>query len=182
MKQIVLAITGASGAIYTDVFMQKMYQLRSQYKKLDLVISETGMAVWQHEREKALPEYSGRQYDENDFYAPFASGSSVCDTMIIMPCTMGTLGKIANGIADNLIARAADVVLKEKKQLILVPRETPYNLIHVENMKKLILAGAEIIPANPGFYAKPDSLESLAGHFCDRIIDRIGLNHDGFRW
>lgn len=179
-KKIVIAITGASGAIYAQSLIQKLEQ-SEQLESLSVVMSDVAKQVW--ETEIGLkPNFASKQYQANDFYAPFASGSSVQDSMIIIPCTMGTMAKIANGIADNLITRAADVFLKEKKQLIIVPRETPFNLIHVRNMEQLILAGAQIIPASPSFYAKPKNIDDLVSHFTDRILDQLDIPNQAYRW
>jgi 4-hydroxy-3-polyprenylbenzoate decarboxylase len=121
-------------------------------------------------------------YDTDDFKAPFASGSAKFDTMIIVPCSMGTLGRIAAGISSDLISRAADVILKERRKLICVIRDTPYNLIHIRNMETVTLAGGIICPASPSFYSKPVSMESLAGTVVDRIIDLAGFDLNSFRW
>jgi len=123
-----------------------------------------------------------REYDNKDFYAPFASGSSTFDTMIICPSSMGMLGRIANGVADDLITRAADVMLKERRKLIIVPRETPYNLIHINNMKLLTEAGAVILPATPSFYSRPKNIDELVLTVVDRIMDQAGFNINTGRW
>ncbi len=179
-KRIVVAITGASGAIYAKRFVEKL-EKHPDVSELSIVMSKTATEVWKTEI-GSEPKFWSKPYDENNFYAPFASGSSVADSMIIVPCTMGTMAKIAGGIADNLICRSADVFLKEKKQLIIVPRETPYNLIHIKNMERLILAGAQIIPASPSFYSKPSTINDLIDNFLFRIMDNIGLSNDGYRW
>jgi flavin prenyltransferase len=179
-KSIVIAVTGASGAIYAKHLIEKLEQDKNELE-IHIVFSKIARQVW--ETEIGTPAcFRSTLYDENDFSAPFASGSSVKDSMIIIPCTMGSMAKIANGIADNLITRAADVFLKEKKQLIIVPRETPYNLIHVKNMEKIILAGGQIIPASPSFYSKPQNINELVDYFIDRILDQIGIQNSGFRW
>ncbi len=179
-KKIVIAITGASGVIYAQNLIQKLEHSKS-VESLSVVMSDVAKQVWETEI-GTKPAFNSKQYQSDDFYAPFASGSSVQDSMIIIPCTMGTMAKIANGIADNLITRAADVFLKEKKQLIIVPRETPFNLIHVRNMEQLILAGAQIIPASPSFYAKPKTINDLVNHFTDRILDQLNIPTQAFRW
>jgi 4-hydroxy-3-polyprenylbenzoate decarboxylase len=114
--------------------------------------------------------------------APFASGSGQFDTMMIVPCSMGTLGRIATGISNDLITRAADVILKERRKLICVVRETPYNLIHIKNMEAVTLAGGIICPATPSFYSKPASIEEVAATVIDRIIDLAGLKQETYRW
>lgn len=180
-RKIVIAITGASGSIYAQRLISKLEQLPNP-PQLALVMSEVAIKVWETELE-SLPEYKHQTFDAGDFMAPFASGSSVWDSMVIVPCTMGSLGKIANGIADNLITRAADVFLKERKQLILVPRETPFNHIHLENMKHLNLAGALIMPASPSFYSRPQSIISLVDTLVNRIMDHLGYPpEDAQRW
>jgi 4-hydroxy-3-polyprenylbenzoate decarboxylase len=179
-KKVVIAITGASGAIYAQSLIQKLEQ-SEHVESLSVVMSDVAKQVWETEI-GTTPNFASTLYQANDFYAPFASGSSVQDSMIIIPCTMGTMAKIANGIADNLITRAADVFLKEKKQLIIVPRETPFNLIHVKNMEQLILAGAQIIPASPSFYAKPKNIDDLVSHFTDRILDQLSIPTQAYRW
>ena len=121
-------------------------------------------------------------YENDDFFAPFASGSAGFDTMIICPCSMGTLGRIANGISDNLITRAADVMLKEKGKLLLVLREAPYSLIHINNMKIVTEAGAIIYPANPSFYGKPETMDDLIATVIDRILFLAGFDTDKFTW
>ncbi len=118
----------------------------------------------------------------NHFYAPFASGSSQFDTMIICPASMGTIGRIANGTSDDLIARSADVMLKERRRLILVPREAPYNLIHINNLKAVTEAGAIVCPASPSFYSNPKTIDDLVMTVVDRIIDLAGFDSNGFRW
>ncbi|MFC2138288.1 UbiX family flavin prenyltransferase, partial [Bacteroidota bacterium] len=115
------------------------------------------------------------KYDVNDFFSPAASGSANYDAMIIIPCSMGTLGKIAHGTSDDLIIRAADVMLKEKRKLILVPRETPYNLIHIENMKLITLAGGIICPASPSFYSKPETINDLVDTIVERVLHLTGF-------
>ena len=127
-------------------------------------------------------EGAAKEYFNESYMAPFASGSSKYDTMIICPASMGTTGRIANGTSDDLIARTADVMRKERRRLIIVPRETPYNLIHIDIMKKLTLAGAIICPANPSFYSNPKTIDDLVMTVVDRIIDLAGFDSNGFRW
>src|SRR4030095_16886458 len=121
-------------------------------------------------------------YETDDFMAPFASGSARYDTMIIIPCSMGTIGRIASGISSDLISRAADVILKERRKLICVIRDTPYNLIHIRNMETITLAGGIICPASPSFYSKPKTIEAVASTVVDRIIDLAGFDLKSFRW
>ena len=155
-KNIILAITGASGAVYARLLMQEIEKLHNQTEKVAVVCSGNAEKVWEHElQEKLTIPSSFQRYEKGDFFSPLASGSSGFDTMIICPCSMGTVGRISSGTSDDLILRAADVILKEKRRLILVPRETPFNLIHLTNLKFLAEAGATIIPAIPSFYSRP---------------------------
>jgi 4-hydroxy-3-polyprenylbenzoate decarboxylase len=179
-KQILVAVTGASGSMYAQRLIEKLENEKDKVH-LSIVFSDIAYKVWETEIGTS-PKFGEKIWGENDFMAPFASGSSVCDAMIVVPCTMGSMSKIAHGIADNLITRAADVVLKEKKQLIIVPRETPFNLIHIQNMEKLILAGAQILPASPSFYSCPKTIEDLVDTLVFRIMDQIGISHEGFKW
>ena len=123
-----------------------------------------------------------KQFTTTDFSAPFASGSGQYDTMIIIPCSMGTLGRIATGISSDLITRAADVVLKERRKLICVVRDTPYNLIHIRNMETVTLAGGIICPATPSFYSKPKTIEAVASTVTDRVLDLAGFSINTYRW
>jgi 4-hydroxy-3-polyprenylbenzoate decarboxylase len=182
-RKIVVAITGASGSIYAKRLLDYLQQIPEQYDYVDLVFSKNAKEVWRHELGgETYNDFSFKEYDSNDFYAPFASGSAGYDTMIVCPSSMGTLGRIANGISNDLITRAADVILKEGKQLVLVPRETPFNLIHLRNMTQLAEAGAVIIPAIPSFYSKPETIEQVADTVVHRILQRLGFEVDTFRW
>lgn len=182
-KKIIVAITGASGSIYAKILIDKLEKLSKQYNCVDLVFSENAKLIWNSELgNDSFKGLKFKKYDNKDFYAPFASGSAKYDTMIVCPCSMGTLARIANGISDDLICRAADVILKERKKLILVTRETPLSLIHIENMKKLTLAGGIICPANPSFYSNPNSIDELASTVIDRVLDLAGLDIDTYRW
>jgi 4-hydroxy-3-polyprenylbenzoate decarboxylase len=127
-------------------------------------------------------EFKVRNFSTEDFTAPFASGSGQYDTMIIIPCSMGTIGRIAAGISNDLISRAADVMLKERRKLICVARETPYNLIHIRNMEMITLAGGIICPASPSFYSQPKTIEEVAATVVDRVLDLAGLPVKTFRW
>ena len=148
-----------------------------------MIFSDTAREIWEAETgQKYAASFPAKEYGNKSFYAPFASGSSLFDTMIICPASMGTIGRIANGTSDDLIARSADVMLKERRKLILVPRETPYNLIHIENMKRLTLAGAIVCPASPSFYSNPRTIDDLVLTVVDRIIDLAGFESNGFRW
>lgn len=182
-RKIIVSITGASGAIYAKVLLDKLLQLSNQIDKVGVVMSDNAKAVWRYELgNEDFSKYSFHFYEKNDFMAPFASGSAKYDTMIVCPCSMGTLGRIANGISNDLTTRAADVILKERRKLILVARETPYNLIHINNMKTITDAGGIICPATPSFYSKPATFEQLAATVIDRVIDLCGLENESYRW
>ena len=183
MKKIVVAITGASGAVYPKLLLNKLISLKAQWNEVAVVMTENAKEVWKielgNENYKDIPV---KLYSQQDFNAPFASGSGQYDIMIIIPCSMGTLGRIAGGISNDLITRAADVILKERRKLICVVRDTPYNLIHIRNMETITLAGGIICPATPSFYSKPTTIEEVAATVVDRVLDLAGLNIDSFRW
>lgn len=183
MHKIVLAITGASGSIYAKLLLEKLLMLKDQWEQLSVVMTENAKFVWETELENT--DYKGYDlpfYSQQDFSAPFASGSGNYNTMIIAPCSMGTLGRIATGVSNDLITRAADVILKERRKLICMVRDTPYNLVHIRNMETVTLAGGIICPATPSFYSKPKTMEQLAATVTDRILDLAGFRIDTFRW
>lgn len=180
--KLVIAITGASGAIYADSLIRKLVDLKSQITDVFLVFSEKGAEIWQFELDKDFKNIPFKIYHYTDFDAPFASGSAEYDCAIIIPCSMGTLGRIANGISDDLISRTADVMLKERKKLILVTRETPLNLIHINNMKTVTEAGAIICPASPSFYSKPQTIDQVVSTVTDRVLSLAGFQVKMFRW
>jgi len=183
MKKIAVAITGASGSIYAKLLLQKLEQLKNQITELSLVMTDNAKQVWQTELgDDNYDKFSARYFSTKDFTAPFASGSAKYDSLIIVPCSMGTLGRIASGVSSDLITRAADVMLKERKRLILVVRDTPYNLIHIRNMETVTLAGGIICPASPSYYSKPQTIEQAAETVVDRVIDLTGLTNESFRW
>jgi flavin prenyltransferase len=182
-KKIIVAITGASGAIYAKLLLDKLQQLNAQIAEVAIVMSDNAKEVWRVELDnESYQDYAYKFHSKNDFMAPFASGSAKFDTMVIVPCSMGTLGRIAAGISDDLISRAADVILKERRKLILVARDTPLNLIHIRNMQTVTEAGGIICPAIPSFYSKPKTIEELAMTVVNRIIDLIGLENESYRW
>ncbi len=182
-RKIILAITGASGAIYAQQLLLRLTGLKNPPEEIAVVFSDTAKEVWEYEiGSKYIPERPAKEFSNKTFHAPFASGSSRYDTMIICPASMGTTGRIANGTSDDLIARAADVILKERRKLIIIPRETPYNYIHIKNMETLTLAGAIICPASPSFYSKPKTINDLVNTVIDRIIDLAGFNSNSYRW
>ncbi len=183
MQKIVVAITGASGSIYASLLLTKLLQMKGHITELSLVITDNAKLVWKTELDNEdYKNFAIPQYSKNDFNAPFASGSGQYNTMIIIPCSMGTLGRIATGISNDLITRAADVILKERRKLICVARETPYNLIHIKNMEAITLAGGIICPATPSFYSNPKTVEEVASTVVDRVIDLAGLPNDSYRW
>jgi 4-hydroxy-3-polyprenylbenzoate decarboxylase len=190
LKTITLALTGASGMPYG---IRLLDQLLHSGQHVQLVYTQAAQIVAKQELDFIFPArpveaerlfadrygpYSGtlKVYGIQDWYAPMASGSNPGDAMVVCPCTMGTLGKIAGGISDDLIARAADVMLKEKKTLILAPREMPFSAIHLENMLKLAHAGAVIMPPNPGFYHHPGNVQDIVDFVVARILDHLGIS------
>ena len=183
-RKIVVAITGASGSIYAKRFLEKLKTTSTPIENISLVFSKNARDIWAHELKEPFDvnSLSFKVYDPNDFYAPFASGSAGYDTMVIIPCSMGTLGRIAAGISDDLITRAADVILKERGKLIVVPRETPYNLIHLRNMVTLTEAGAIVMPATPSFYSLPANMDELVDTVVNRVLDLTGIENKGYRW
>lgn len=183
MRKIVVAITGASGSIYPKILLTKLQSVKDQWSSLGIIITDNAKIVWQTELENDdYNSYDAKYFSKNDFMAPFASGSGDYDTMIIVPCSMGTVGRIASGISGDLISRAADVILKERRKLICVVRETPYNLIHLRNMETITLAGGIICPATPSFYSKPKNIEEVASTVIDRVLDLAGIKIDTYRW
>ncbi|UKJ06055.1 UbiX family flavin prenyltransferase [Solitalea lacus] len=181
--KIIIAITGASGSIYAKVLLDKLSLLSKQIEDVGIVMSDNAKQVWEFELgNKSYEAYDFRFYNKKDFMAPFASGSARFNTMIITPCSMGTLARIATGVSDDLITRAADVILKERRKLILVTRDTPLNLIHINNMKTVTEAGGIICPASPSFYSRPQTHEEIALTVINRVIDLAGLESDSYRW
>lgn len=181
-RKIAVAVSGASGAIYAELLLNTLAQLKESIDT-SLVYTSNAKTVWKEERQNEhYNQYDFPVYEIRDYYAPFASGSSTFDTLIIVPCSMGTLGRIAGGISDNLITRAADVMLKERRKLICVIRETPYNLIHIHNMKTVTEAGGIICPASPSFYSRPRDMEALAMTVVHRILRLADMDTGGFKW
>lgn len=183
-KKIVIAIGGASGSIYASRIMTKISPLvAKQSLEVAVVMSKNALYNWELELGTFDPsKYDFTFYQKNDFEAPFASGSARYETMIVIPCSMGLLGRIASGVSNDLMTRAADVILKERRKLILVTRETPLSLIHINNMKLITEAGGIICPAVPSFYSKPTSIEALVDSVVDRVLDLAGLELKTFRW
>jgi len=183
MRKIVVAATGASGSLYFKILLDKLLLIRDQWDEIALVMSDNAKEVWETElKHKDYEKYDLPFFGKNDFSAPFASGSGQFDTMIIIPCSMGTMGRIATGMSNDLISRAADVVLKERRKLICVIRDTPYNLVHIRNMETITLAGGIICPATPSFYSQPSTIEELASTVVDRVLDLSLFKVNSFRW
>ena len=183
MKKIIIAVTGASGSVYADMLIKKLNTFKNQIEECCVLFSDNAKEVWKYELENEnFKNIPFKTYEINDFYSPVASGSSGFNIMIICPCSMSTLGKIANGISNDLISRAADVILKERKKLILVTREMPLNLIHINNMKTVTEAGGIICPASPSYYSKPQSQTEIAGTVIDKILSVADIENKSFQW
>lgn len=182
-RKIIVAVTGASGSIYALKLLEKLRSLKKPPEEIAVIFSDMAKDIWKFETNQVYKNIPpAKEYQNNNFFAPFASGSSDFDTMIICPASMGTLGRIAGGVSDSLIIRSADVMMKERRKLIIVPRETPYNLIHIKNMETLTLAGAIICPATPSFYSNPSTVEDLIMTVVERIIVLAGFEAETFRW
>lgn len=179
--KVLVAITGASGALYAQRLLDN---LDARQHEVAVILSHYAPQVIAAELPGGLrlPE-GARLYNLKSMNAPFASGSNPPDAMVVIPCTMGTLGRIAHGSSEDVLLRAADVVLKERKKLILVPRETPLNLVHVKNFELLLLAGATILPANPGYYGNPQTVREVVDTVVARVLDHLGIpNQLAPRW
>jgi 4-hydroxy-3-polyprenylbenzoate decarboxylase len=175
--RLLIAMTGASGAIYTQRLLDN---LDARKHEIHFLATTHASEVAQLElpEGKLVVNRAVKQYHEDDsMFVPFVSGSAKFDAMVIIPASMGTIGRIANGVSDTTIARAADVFLKERRKLILVPRESPFNLIHLRNMATLTEAGATIIPASPSFYSKPKTITQLVDTIIARVLDHLGIEH-----
>jgi flavin prenyltransferase len=178
--KLVIAATGASGAIYLQRLLE---QIDCVANEVHLVMSAYARQVAQQELEGFKIPAAARHHSGNDMNVPFVSGSARFDAMVIIPCSMATLGRIASGAGDSVLLRAADVFLKERRKLIVVPRETPWNLIHARNVVTLLEAGAIVLPAIPSFYSRPDSVNAVVDTVISRILDQIGLPNQGaYRW
>jgi 4-hydroxy-3-polyprenylbenzoate decarboxylase len=174
--KILVAITGASGALYAQRLLDN---LDSSQHEIHVVRSHYAQQVIAEELPGGLKLPDGvKSHGLKSMNAPFASGSNPPDAMVVIPCTMGTMGRIAHGYSGDVLLRAADVALKERKKLILVPRETPLSLVHIKNMELLLLAGATILPANPGFYAGPKTIQDVADTVVARVLDHLGLKQN----
>lgn len=183
MIKLAVAVTGASGAIYAKVLLEQLSRLRDQVAEVGVIWSDNARTVWETELgNKDYQNLPFKVWDKTDFMAPIASGSSSYSALIICPCSMGTLGRIAGGISNDLTTRAADVMLKERRKLICVVRETPYNLIHLRNMTTVTEAGGIICPATPSFYSVPKTFDDVAYTVIHRVLQLTGLNAEGYRW
>lgn len=182
-NKIIVAVTGASGSIYAKLFLDKLEALKDQIDSVGVIMSTNAKTVWEHELgDRTYGNYQVDYYDKMDFNAPFASGSAKYNRMVIIPCSMGTLGRIASGVSNDLTTRAADVILKERRQLILVARDTPLSLIHLNNMTTITQAGGIICPAIPSFYSQPQTIEEVAETVVSRVVDLMQLENDSYRW
>ena len=173
--KLLVAITGASGSLYAQRLLDN---LDPQTHEVHVILSKYAPVVIAEELPGGLRIPAGmKQHGLKSMNVPFASGSNACDAMVIIPCSMGTLGRIAHGYSEDALLRAADVMLKERRKLILVPRETPLSLIHVKNFELLLQAGAMLIPANPSFYTQPQTVEAVVDTVVARVLDHLGVEH-----
>jgi flavin prenyltransferase len=181
--RLAIGVTGASGAIYAKVLFDRLQQLSDQIEVCGVVFSKNALDVWEYELgNRDFEQLPFKVYGPNDFFSPIASGSAGYTAMIICPCSMGTMARIATGVSNDLMTRAADVMLKERRKLILVPRDTPFSLIHINSMKTITEAGGIIAPASPSFYSRPATFEDLALTVVDRALALAGFELDGYRW
>ena len=179
--KVIVAITAASGAIYSRLVLEHLIR-SSQVERIALIMSDNAAAVVEHEGECLPSSDKIEVMDNHAMFSSVASGSARWDVMIVVPSSMGTVGRVAAGISQTLIERAADVMLKERRRLILVVRETPYSLIHLRNMTTLTEAGAIILPASPSFYSHPETIEALATTVVERIMAHIGIGEPRYEW
>jgi 4-hydroxy-3-polyprenylbenzoate decarboxylase len=181
--KIIVAIGGSSGSIYAKILLDRLKLIANQTEAIGVVMSDNAIYNWELEIGPwSKDEYPFTFYSKMDFMAPFASGSAKYEVMLVCPCSMGLLGRIAAGISTDLTTRAADVILKERRKLIVVTREMPLSLIHLRNMETVTLAGGIICPATPSFYGKPSTIEEVAGTVIDRVLDLSGLDWKSYRW
>jgi flavin prenyltransferase len=181
--KLVIAVGGSSGSIYAKTLLDRLAGLPEQLEAVGIVMSDNAKFNWEYElNNRDFEQYPFDFYSKMDFMAPFASGSAQYGSMIVCPCSMGIMGRIATGISNDLTTRAADVILKERRRLILVPRDTPYSLIHINNMKTITEAGGVICPASPSFYSRPETMEEVAATVTDRVLDLAGLDLQTYRW
>ena len=182
-RRIVVGITGASGMVYAHLLLRRLVEIKDRFERVDLIFSDAAREVWDFELpDESIDQYPFKTFLPDNFWAPMASGSAGYDTMIVIPCTMGTLGRIAHGEANDLMTRAADVMLKERGRLVLVTRESPLSLIHIRNMETITLSGGIICDANPSFYSKPQSIQELANTVVDRTLKIAAIEEGKFKW
>lgn len=175
--KLVVAVGGASGSVYAKRLLDMLVKVApAQDLEVGLCFSSAGAEVWRHEI-GGEPDYPFPRYGLRDFRAPFASGSAGWHAMVVIPCSTGGLARIAHGVSDDLIGRAADVMLKERRKLVLVVRETPLSVIHLENMLAVSRAGAVVMPATPSFYSQPPSMEALIDTVIGRVLDQLGIDN-----
>lgn len=179
VKRIVVGVTGASGAAYAARTLEFLREHTTV--EVDVVFTKTGRLVWNHEIGTDPENYGFKLWNPGDFTAPFASGSARVDGMLVIPCSTGSAARIAHGLNTDLVGRAADVVLKERRPLVLVVRETPLSVIHLRNLTQLAEAGAVVMPASPGFYHQPKTVQDLVDHVVARALDRLGIDNELFR-
>lgn len=182
-NKIILGITGASGSVYARQLLERLSALK-EITNITVIFTETGKKVWKFELGEDIPAQGKRLdlCDNGNLFAPPSSGSAGFQSMVIIPCSVGTLGKIASGVSDNLLTRSADVMLKERRKLIMVVRESPYSLIHLKNMETVTLAGAVVLPASPSFYSKPLTLNDAVSTVTDKVLQQLDLGEGTFRW
>ena len=179
--KIIVAITAASGALYSRLLLEHLIR-SSEVERIALIMSDNAAAVVEYEGEQIPSSEKIERMDNHSMFSSVASGSAQWDAMIVVPSSMGTVGRVAAGISQTLIERAADVMLKERRRLILVVRETPYSLIHLRNMTTLTEAGAIILPASPSFYSHPKTIEDLAMTVVERVIAHVGISEPRYEW
>jgi 4-hydroxy-3-polyprenylbenzoate decarboxylase len=182
-RKIIIGITGASGQIYAKILLDVLDIYCYVFDEIAVIFTQTGKQVFDYEIDEDIKKYKYiRIYENDDLFAPFSSGSSDYEALIVIPCSMGMLARIANGYAIDLISRTADVMLKERRKLILVPRETPFNLIHIRNMEQIALAGGIICPASPSFYSKPQSVCDVAKTVVERVLQLSDIDIESYKW
>jgi flavin prenyltransferase len=180
-REIAVGISGASGSIYAQQLLNAL--CNNHNIKVSIVMSKNAKDVWQTELgDDSYKSYSAQYFEPHDYIATFASGSSKTEALVIIPCSMGTLGRIASGISDSLVTRAADVMLKERRKLILITRETPLNLIHIKNMLAVTEAGGIICPASPSFYSQPKDLVAAVQTVTNRVLGLLQVDNSELKW
>ncbi len=179
--KIILAVTGASGSVYARQMLDGFLAV-SQVKRIGLIMSHHGVEVAEWEGVTFPEDPRIERFSNDDMFASPASGSARWDAMVVVPCSMGCVGRIAAGVSSDLIARAADVMLKEGRPLIVVPRESPYNLIHLRNLTTLAQAGAVVMPASPSFYSRPETIDQLCATITERILMRLDIDGPRYEW